>query len=100
MNGPKTSSMLPLSSVVGFGEGDAKAAAIYADAYKADPEIQKLIDVTEDFGTLSLMGPASRAILSAVTDADVTNDAFAFGQVREQTSSIDATATIALFERG
>jgi 4-methylaminobutanoate oxidase (formaldehyde-forming) len=43
----------------------------------------RLRDVTEAYGTLSLMGPKSRAILSAVTDADVSNGAFPFGHVRE-----------------
>ena len=39
-------------------------------------------DVTEDFGTLSLMGPRARDVLSAVTSADVSNTAFPFGHVR------------------
>lgn len=43
----------------------------------------KLTDVTEQWGTLSLMGPAARAILAAVTDADVSNAGFPFGAVRE-----------------
>ena len=43
----------------------------------------KLIDVTEEFGTLSLMGPHARDVLAAVTDADVSNAAFPFGHVRE-----------------
>ncbi len=42
-----------------------------------------LSDVTERFGTLSLMGPKARDVLSAVTDADVSNAAFPFGHVRE-----------------
>ncbi len=42
----------------------------------------ELRDVTEDYGTLSLMGPKSRAVLDAVTDADVSNEAFPFGHVR------------------
>ncbi|AOF92743.1 FAD-dependent oxidoreductase [Sinorhizobium sp. RAC02] len=42
-----------------------------------------LRDVTEEFGTLSLMGPKARAVLSAVTDADVSNAGFPFGHVRE-----------------
>ena len=42
-----------------------------------------LVDVTEDFGTLSLMGPQARAVLAAVTKADVSNAAFPFGHVRE-----------------
>lgn len=43
----------------------------------------KLVDVTEQFGTLSLMGPKARKVLEAVTDADVSNAAFPFGHVRE-----------------
>ena len=42
-----------------------------------------LSDVTEQFGTLSLMGPMARAVLAAVTDADVSNEAFPFGALRE-----------------
>lgn len=40
-------------------------------------------DVTEEWGTLSLMGPRAREILAAVTPADVSNAAFPFGHVRE-----------------
>jgi 4-methylaminobutanoate oxidase (formaldehyde-forming) len=42
-----------------------------------------LTDVTERYGTLSLMGPRARDVLAAVTDADVSNTAFPFGHVRE-----------------
>jgi len=42
----------------------------------------RLVDVSEDFGTLSLMGPKARNVLADVTAADVSNDAFAFGHVR------------------
>lgn len=42
-----------------------------------------LTDVTEDFGTLSLMGPSARQVLEKVTDADVSNKAFPFAHVRE-----------------
>jgi 4-methylaminobutanoate oxidase (formaldehyde-forming) len=41
-----------------------------------------LTDVTEDFGTLSLMGPRARDILSAVTTDDVSNHGFPFGHVK------------------
>ena len=41
-----------------------------------------LSDVTEDLGTLSLMGPKAREVLQAVTEADCSNQAFPFGQVR------------------
>ncbi|MCC2687880.1 MAG: FAD-dependent oxidoreductase [Rhizobiaceae bacterium] len=43
----------------------------------------ELADVTERYGTLSLMGPESREVLSAVSDTDVSNTAFPFGHVRE-----------------
>jgi sarcosine dehydrogenase len=42
-----------------------------------------LADVTEDFGTLSLMGPKARDVLARLTDADVSNTGFPFGHVRE-----------------
>ena len=41
-----------------------------------------LTDVTEDWGTLSLMGPLSRDILAKVTETDVSNAEFPFGDVR------------------
>ncbi len=41
------------------------------------------VDITEDWGTLSLTGPKARAVLAAVTTADVSNEAFPFGHVRE-----------------
>lgn len=43
----------------------------------------RLTDITEDWGTLSLMGPKARAVLEAVTADDVSNTAFPFGHVRE-----------------
>ncbi|WP_416797467.1 GcvT family protein [Ciceribacter azotifigens] len=42
-----------------------------------------LADITEEWGTLSLMGPKARDVLAAVTSADVSNAAFPFGHVRE-----------------
>jgi 4-methylaminobutanoate oxidase (formaldehyde-forming) len=43
----------------------------------------RIEDVTERWGTLSLMGPLSREVLAATTDADLSNDAFPFGHVRQ-----------------
>ena len=43
----------------------------------------RLTDVTEAFGTLSLMGPKARDVLAKVTDADVSHAAFPFGHIRE-----------------
>ncbi len=48
----------------------------------ADCDAQ-LSDVTEAWGTLSLMGPKARDILAAATDAGLTNEDFPFGHVRE-----------------
>jgi 4-methylaminobutanoate oxidase (formaldehyde-forming) len=42
-----------------------------------------LSDVTEDWGTLSLMGPKARGVLARVTRADVAPEAFPFGHVRD-----------------
>ena len=42
-----------------------------------------LKDVTEDWGTLTLMGPRARDVLAAATRADVSNFGFPFGHVRE-----------------
>jgi sarcosine dehydrogenase len=41
-----------------------------------------LEDVTEGYGTLSLMGPNARSILAQVTDADISNEGFPFGHAR------------------
>ena len=42
-----------------------------------------LVDVTEEFGTLSLMGPKARDVLAAVAPgADISGEAFPFGHVR------------------
>jgi sarcosine dehydrogenase len=43
----------------------------------------RIEDVTERWGTLSLMGPRARDVLSAVTDADLSNGAYPFAHVRE-----------------
>ncbi|MDQ0997344.1 sarcosine dehydrogenase [Phyllobacterium ifriqiyense] len=43
----------------------------------------ELTDITENYGTLSLMGPMARKVLAKVTSADVSNSAFPFGHVRE-----------------
>jgi 4-methylaminobutanoate oxidase (formaldehyde-forming) len=42
-----------------------------------------ITDVTENYATLSLMGPASRAILQAATKTDVSNTAFPFGRIKD-----------------
>jgi 4-methylaminobutanoate oxidase (formaldehyde-forming) len=40
-------------------------------------------DVTAGYAVLSVMGPNSRALLSRVADADLSNDAFPFGTAQE-----------------
>ncbi|TCD13812.1 GcvT family protein [Oricola cellulosilytica] len=42
-----------------------------------------LTDITEEWGTLSLMGPKSREVLAKVTPGDVSNEAFPFAHIRE-----------------
>ena len=42
----------------------------------------KLTDITEEYGTLSVMGPNSRAVLQSLTKADMSNAAFRFGEVK------------------
>jgi sarcosine dehydrogenase len=42
-----------------------------------------LTDVTEQWGTLSVMGPKARDAVAAITKADMSNKAFPFGHVRE-----------------
>jgi 4-methylaminobutanoate oxidase (formaldehyde-forming) len=44
-----------------------------------------LTDITEDWGTLSLMGPKARQVLARVVAGDVSNAAFPFGHIREVT---------------
>ena len=43
----------------------------------------RLMDVTSAYAVLSLMGPKSREVLAAVSDADVSNAAFPFGSWRQ-----------------
>lgn len=43
----------------------------------------EIVDITDEGFTLSLMGPRSRDVLSAVTDDDVSNGGFPFGHCRE-----------------
>jgi 4-methylaminobutanoate oxidase (formaldehyde-forming) len=42
-------------------------------------EHAELVDVTNKFGVLGLMGPKARLLLGRLTDADLTNAAFPFG---------------------
>lgn len=43
----------------------------------------RIEDVTEGWGTLSVMGPRSREVIAAITKTDMSNGAFPFGHVRE-----------------
>lgn len=67
--------------VTGTGSRTHDAAWI-AGHLPADRDVH-FADVTEAFGTLSLMGPRSRDVLASVTNADVGNAAFPFGAARE-----------------
>jgi len=46
-------------------------------------EHAEVADITSAFGVLGVMGPNARGLLSRVTDANLSNDAFPFGTVRE-----------------
>jgi sarcosine dehydrogenase len=51
-----------------------------------DPGLDvRLEDITEQWGTLALMGPKSRDVLSRITGADLSNTGFPFGRYREIT---------------
>ncbi len=52
-----------------------------ADHIPRDADVS-FADVTENFGTLSLMGPKARAVLESVTKSGVSNAAFPFGHVQ------------------
>lgn len=43
----------------------------------------EVVDVTEEWATLSLMGPHARMVLSEVTGADVTADGFSFATLKQ-----------------
>lgn len=45
--------------------------------------VTSLRDITEDYAVLSLMGPRAREVLTRVTDADLSNDAFRFMTARD-----------------
>ncbi len=43
----------------------------------------RLVDLTEEWGTLALMGPQARRVLEKVADGDVSKEGFPFATVRE-----------------
>ncbi|WP_158940826.1 FAD-dependent oxidoreductase [Burkholderia sp. S171] len=51
---------------------------------RVDPALDvSILDVTSQFGMFSITGPKSRQILQALSDADVSNEAFPFGTAQE-----------------
>ena len=64
------------------GTGFRTHDAAWITDHLPDGDVQ-LADVTQEWGTLSLMGPKARTVLSKVTDADVSNEAFPFAHIRE-----------------
>lgn len=42
----------------------------------------EIVDVTDDFTVLGVMGPKARSVLAGLTPADLSNEAFAFGDTR------------------
>ncbi len=49
----------------------------------AQDEHAELVDVTGNFGVLGVMGPDSRALLTRLTEADMSNAAFPFGTCQQ-----------------
>ena len=68
--------------VSGSGAPSRDWAHLRRAARGRDVRIQ---DITNTMTTLGVMGPRSRALLSALTDADLANEAFPFGAAREIT---------------
>jgi 4-methylaminobutanoate oxidase (formaldehyde-forming) len=66
--------------VTGSGTIDADLGWIRANVHEG--EAVALDDVTEDLAVIGLWGPAARDVLAAVTDDDVSNDAFPFMRAR------------------
>ena len=55
----------------------------YIQAHITQDEYAFLTDVTSAYAVLSVMGPHSRALLSTLTDADLSNQAFPFASSQE-----------------
>jgi len=49
----------------------------------AHNEHAELVDVTGSFGVLGVMGPDARALLSRLTEADLSNEVFPFGTAQQ-----------------
>ncbi len=64
----------------------------FADRMPADGSAQ-VIDLTSQFTTIGLWGPRARDILGALTDADVSAEAFKFGTCRDV--EIDSLSVLA-----
>ena len=66
--------------ITGTASGSRDLAWIRKHARGADAEIA---DVTSDLACLGIWGPATRAVLSELSDADLSNEAFPFFSARE-----------------
>jgi 4-methylaminobutanoate oxidase (formaldehyde-forming) len=64
------------------GTGFATHDLAWISANIRDGLDARIIDVTSAYAVLSLMGPRARDVLTAITDADVSNSAFPFGRWR------------------
>ena len=65
------------------GSAQALRDADWIRRNTAREEHAELVDVTGSFGVLGVMGPDSRALLSRLTEADLSNAAFPFGTSQE-----------------
>lgn len=67
------------------GTGFRAHDAAWINAHASSEADVSFADVTEDWGTLSLMGPNSRDLLQSLTDTDLSNHEFSFAGVQEIT---------------
>ena len=65
------------------GTAQARRDLHWIQSHIRDGEDVSVSDVTAQMGVLGIMGPESRAILSSLTDADLSSAAFPFGTMRE-----------------
>ncbi len=68
--------------VVGYGTAQRKDLAWLERQLKGDGSVA-LTDITSSMGVLGVMGPRSRDLLSQVSSADFSNDAFPFATSQE-----------------
>ena len=78
--------------VSGSAHVDSDLGWIRSHRQDMDPPVS-IREVTDDYAVIGLCGPGARAVLSAVTDSEVSNDAFSYMTAR--TININGTDVLA-----